>query len=103
MVVGRPADSPDLLTLIETIAGWDDRMDATATRSDKDAMYREIAGDRVDLQAASYVGMQRAMRVYGVTDAGGVLAKMPELSVGTALYMEALALGVELERSRRRS
>lgn len=103
MIAGRPADSPDLLALLDTIAGWDDRMDATATRRDKDAMYEEIAGARVDLKAAAYVGMQRAMRAMGVDDARGVMDNIGTLGQMTALYMEALALGVELERSRKGS
>jgi hypothetical protein len=89
--VGRPADSPDLLALIETVA----------TRRDKDRLYQEIAGARVDLQAAAYVGNQRAMRALGIDDTAGVMVNLLELTQMTALYMEALALGVELERQRK--
>lgn len=98
----RRPDHPDLLRLIELVDEWDRAIDDAGDGGEKDRVYEMIAADKVDPQAASYVGMQRALRAYGVDDLPGMVNRMAEVARGTTLWMEGVLVGVELERRRSR-
>lgn len=99
----RRPDHPDLLALIEIVASWDDAIDG-ADGAEKDRVYEMVGKDKVDLRAAAYVGMQRAMRAYipnhQLGDVKETVAHMGETAVGATLWMEGVLVGVELERRR---
>lgn len=99
----RRPDHPDLLSLIEIVAQWDDAIDGV-DGEEKDRVYEMVAKDKVDLKAAAYVGLQRAIRVFipnkQLGDVKATIEHMGETSGGATLWMEGVLVGVELERRR---
>lgn len=97
----RP-DHPDFWMLSAIIIDFDTTISGASTEDEKDAMWHKIVDPLVNSESVAYMGLQRAMRILGVSTAGQMAVNIPHLVKTAAAYSEAVAVGVMLERRRKK-
>jgi hypothetical protein len=93
----RP-DGRDFWRLSQLILGMDGELEAAANDEEKDKAFRLRVGAWVDMDAITYMGMQRAFRALGVTTVGDLVRDQRKRDMAmkiAALYIEAFTLGCE--------
>lgn len=101
MTLNRP-EHADFYLLSALLQDYDNVIDDAETLAKKDARWRQIASESVDVDSLMYVAFQRAIRSLGITTAGEVQERQEEVGRLTAVYSEGLVIGAALVKRRER-
>jgi hypothetical protein len=91
-VSARP-EHPDFWRLSEIVLALDAKMDAATTEAQRYQVWLDVVGESVDFDSVSYMAIQRAMRVLGITTREQLRLRADEAQRIAAVYCEGFVVG----------